>query len=490
MSSQPSPLPSPGPEPLLPSGGAAWLGSLFGASPGPRPGSGRQAWMVLLLVVDVLLLLGLYFGTVALRYEGAWDETFSRRVLATVLVTGIVPVLLVGGYDAHEDPQRFRFLCEHVIASAGALLVALVVVYAFAFYGTAGNSARSTVLVPLLAFPVLSIFYRRQLAIRRNLRRRANSGVCLVGDPEDTVPLATRLRAAGFTQPVFVLHDRAAVVEALLPRAGTAAAVPELEGRRIEYFVVAKPLESLEPALVRRLVAARFHGYPVYTAETFQVEVLRQVPPDSVGPEWAFAEGFRLNRRLTYDRAKRVLDVVGSAVALVVLAPVLALVALAVRLTSPGPVFFAQVRVGERERPFTLYKFRSMRVGSENGPKYTAEGDSRLTPIGAFIRRTRLDELPQFWNVLRGDLSVIGPRAEWIELVREYERKFPYYHFRHAIRPGITGWAQVNYPYGANDEDTRQKLGYDLYYIRHYSLLLDCMIVVKTIYTVVFGRGR
>ena len=137
-----------------------------------------------------------------------------------------------------------------------------------------------------------------------------------------------------------------------------------------------------------------------------------------------------------------------------------------------------------------IYKFRSMKVGSEKGAKYTAANDSRLTPIGKFLRKSRLDELPQFWNVLIGDLSIIGPRAEWVDLVESYEKKFPYYHFRHEIKPGITGWAQVNYSYGQNDEDTIEKLNYDLYYIRKYSPLLDVIIVVKTLYMVIFGRGQ
>lgn len=131
-----------------------------------------------------------------------------------------------------------------------------------------------------------------------------------------------------------------------------------------------------------------------------------------------------------------------------------------------------------------------MKVGSEKGNKYTQEGDSRITAIGGFLRKTRLDELPQLWNVLKGDLSLIGPRAEWIDLVNDYEQKFPFYHFRHAVKPGITGWAQVNYSYGENDRDTLEKLNYDLYYVRKYSFVLDVSICVKTFYTMIFGMGR
>jgi lipopolysaccharide/colanic/teichoic acid biosynthesis glycosyltransferase len=131
-----------------------------------------------------------------------------------------------------------------------------------------------------------------------------------------------------------------------------------------------------------------------------------------------------------------------------------------------------------------------MRSSTEPGERYTQPGDHRITRVGAFLRKSRLDEFPQLWNVLRGDMSLIGPRAEWDQLVETYEQSIPCYHFRHLVKPGITGWAQVNYPYGANLEDTIRKLEYDLYYIRHFSFTLDAAIVLKTIHTMIFGKGR
>ena len=131
-----------------------------------------------------------------------------------------------------------------------------------------------------------------------------------------------------------------------------------------------------------------------------------------------------------------------------------------------------------------------MRHGSDLGDRYTREGDSRVTSLGTFLRKTRLDELPQLWNVLIGDMSLIGPRPEWVKLVEDYELVVPHYHFRHLVRPGITGWAQVNYPYGASVEDSLQKLSYDLYYIRNFSLRLDAEVTLKTLHVMFFGKGR
>jgi lipopolysaccharide/colanic/teichoic acid biosynthesis glycosyltransferase len=157
-----------------------------------------------------------------------------------------------------------------------------------------------------------------------------------------------------------------------------------------------------------------------------------------------------------------------------------------------APVLFRQERVGRDGKRFILFKFRTMRCRGDRPDEdiYTREGDPRVTRLGRWLRKLRLDELPQLWNALKGDISLIGPRPEWSKCAERYEQTIPFYHFRHLVKPGITGWAQVNYPYGENDEDAVEKLKYDLYYIRHYSLKLDAMIVLKTLYTMLFGKGR
>jgi lipopolysaccharide/colanic/teichoic acid biosynthesis glycosyltransferase len=191
-----------------------------------------------------------------------------------------------------------------------------------------------------------------------------------------------------------------------------------------------------------------------------------------------------------YERLKRMSDLLLASVGLVLASPVLAVTAAVVWLEDRGPVFFRQSRVGRNGTPFQIVKFRTMAAGSDQGDRYTRPGDARITRVGKFLRTSRIDEIPQLWNVLRGEMSMIGPRAEWDKLVADYEREIPCYFFRHLVKPGITGWAQVNYPYGANLEDTRRKLEYDLYYIRHYSFRLDAAIVLKTIHIMLFGKGR
>ena len=219
-------------------------------------------------------------------------------------------------------------------------------------------------------------------------------------------------------------------------------------------------------------------------------EYWRRIPLYRLNPTWLFQEGFKVAREPVYFHLKRLSDIAFSLVGLAVATPLIAVAMVAIRWEDRGPAFFAQTRVGLNQRRFRLFKLRTMLVDAGGGPLYTQPGDRRITRVGAFLRNTRLDELPQLWNVLRGDMSLIGPRAEWDRLVETYEREIPCYHFRHRVKPGITGWAQVNYPYGASIEDTARKLEYDLYYIRHFSFTLDAAIVLKTINTVLGRKGR
>jgi exopolysaccharide biosynthesis polyprenyl glycosylphosphotransferase len=214
-----------------------------------------------------------------------------------------------------------------------------------------------------------------------------------------------------------------------------------------------------------------------------------KLPLDGLNPSTLiFTEGFRMNA--TQQILRRLLSLAVSFLALVICLPFIPLIILAVRLSSPGPVFFSQTRVGQRGRPFTAYKFRTMRQDAEaNGAVWASKDDPRVTPIGGFMRKTRLDEIPQLWNVLRGDMAFVGPRPERPEFVQWLSKDIPFYDLRHMIRPGITGWAQVRYQYGASLEETKRKLEYDLYYVKHQSIGLDLLIMFETIKTIIRRRG-
>jgi lipopolysaccharide/colanic/teichoic acid biosynthesis glycosyltransferase len=238
------------------------------------------------------------------------------------------------------------------------------------------------------------------------------------------------------------------------------------------------------------LVKFYFGGVPTYTLELFHQLYWRKIPLYRLNQTWLFQEGFQIAREPVFERLKRVSDIGFAVTGLLLFSPFIVGGAVAVWLQDRGPVFFRQWRIGKNHVPFEIVKLRTMRSGPPGDDPYTHAGDARVTRVGRFLRATRIDELPQLWNVLRGDMSLIGPRAEWDRLVADYERQIPCYHFRHLVKPGITGWAQVNYPYGANLDDTLRKLEYDLYYIRHFSFALDAAIVLKTIHVMVFGKGQ
>jgi len=273
---------------------------------------------------------------------------------------------------------------------------------------------------------------------------------------------------------------------------GTLADLPRLT-RELDATLIVVAQEDRRKSLpVEGLLRCRLAGIQVVEAATLFESLSGQIALRDLRPSWLiFSGGFHKPRFLR--SVKRVGEAGLAALALVLAAPVMALVALAVKLSSPGPALYRQTRVGEGGRDFPLLKYRTMRQDAEasSGPVWAAaENDPRITRVGKLLRNSRLDELPQLWNVLRGDMSLVGPRPERPHFVEKLRKVVPYYDERHGVRPGITGWAQVKFPYGSTLEDAEGKLEYDLFYVKHMSLLFDVAIVLETAKVMLLGRGR
>lgn len=241
---------------------------------------------------------------------------------------------------------------------------------------------------------------------------------------------------------------------------------------------------------VQDLLKCKLQGMRILELSNFFERENGHLQLDSMNASWMIlAEGF--HQGMVRDTIKRMFDLLVSAALLVVSLPIMALTALLIKLESPGPVLYRQERVGHGCRNFTILKFRSMGIDAEKDgkPRWAGQNDSRVTLTGRFIRRTRIDELPQIFNVFFGDMSFVGPRPERPYFVQDLTQKIPYYGVRHTVKPGITGWAQVRYPYGATDEDAMHKLQYDLYYVKNHSLFLDLMILFQTAQVVLWGKG-
>ena len=249
---------------------------------------------------------------------------------------------------------------------------------------------------------------------------------------------------------------------------------------------------NLSDKQVQSLMELRLKGVPVYRLPDVWETLCYKVPSSLLEDEWfAFSSGFNLVFCGNSLKIKRVTDIIITSLLFAVALPIMILVGLVIKLDSPGPIFYSQLRTGLYGKPFRVYKFRSMYQDAEKrGAQWASQRDPRITRVGYWLRVLRIDELPQIWNVLCGEMSLIGPRPERPEFDVKLKEAIAYYEMRYLVKPGITGWAQVLYAYGASVEDSYEKLAYDLYYIKNYSLWLDIVIVLKTIRVVLLGKGR
>ncbi len=279
-----------------------------------------------------------------------------------------------------------------------------------------------------------------------------------------------------------------------VPVLGTVGDAPRLVGRlKVDDLVITSP-EHLGQPLLNTLVRCCDYGARVVSMPLLYEEYTGSVPVGHMGDSWWLVEALpiaRVREQLLYDVIKRSVDLILALVGLVILLPFLPVVALIIYLDSPGPIFYRQTRVGRGGRLFRIIKFRSMIPDAEKDGRavWARKNDSRITRFGRLMRRTRIDELPQLWNVLRGDMSFIGPRPERPEFVTRLKEEVPLYDLRHMVRPGLSGWAQVKYRYGNSVKDALIKLQYDLYYIKHRSLTLDLLIALRTVKVVLGMSG-
>ena len=256
--------------------------------------------------------------------------------------------------------------------------------------------------------------------------------------------------------------------------------------------IVISPDHKADQQEQESLINIRLAGTPIFSLSDFFESFLFLVPVHEINNDWFIrAEGFTMLHSSVAMRVKRAFDILAALTLLIITLPITLITACLIKFTSPGPIFFSQTRVGIKNSPFILYKFRTMHNNAETkGAQWAQNNDHRITTIGRFLRKTRIDEIPQCWNIFKGEMSIIGPRPERPEFTSALAKEIPYYDLRHIIRHGITGWAQVKYPYGASTEDALKKLQYELYYIKNQSLLLDLNIVLRTLITVFQRAGR
>ena len=266
-----------------------------------------------------------------------------------------------------------------------------------------------------------------------------------------------------------------------------------IKENKVDLLVIVKDMQSPSfKKYLKPLFELKVNGLKVLSYEIFNEEIQKKIDASKIDEEWLLqSNGFDILNDGMQKNMKRGADLVIASTLMILLSPVALIAAILIKLESKGPIIFKQVRIGENMVPFKVYKFRSMKIHDpKKYSKYAQDNDNRVTKIGNFMRKTRIDELPQLFCILKGTMSFVGPRPEWDILAKEYEKQIPYYNLRHMIKPGLTGWAQVMYPYGENIEDTKRKLEYDLYYLKHQDLILDVLIILKTVKVILFGKGK
>ncbi len=453
---------------------------------GVRSSARSPGFAIGMIALDVVLaflsLVAGYFAVVLILNRHS--NIPPAPLLAGWMVPSVVAAALVGGWRRRAEFMGLRYMAEFIIAQGFAVLLGGGLT-AFSFnYGWSINPSRAWYLASVASFGVLSFLFRR--FIGAHALRTFGQEVLLIGSEAEASRLAVAMLGAGFTSKVHLIEPEGP--------AGLENLDEEIRSRfaqfagRVESVVLGPSVEKYGSLALSQLVRLHLVELPVLTWDAFYGERFRQIPLDTLSPTWIFNSEFRLAERSVYSLMKRVLDVIFSFTLLVIFAPVLLAALLGIRLADRGPLFFRQERVGYHGRKFVVWKLRTMRVDPAPSGT-TTTGDPRIFPLGRLLRKYRIDEIPQLWNILHGEMSLIGPRPEWTACVEEYEQAIPLYHLRHAVKPGLTGWAQVNYPYGENIADAREKFAFDLYYIRHFSLTLDCAIIIKTVYVMLGGQG-
>ena len=437
---------------------------------------------ILLLVSDLASVVLVFNLVMFLRALGS-AEPVSWPLVAPALIL-VAALYLIDGYGAQADMLSLDYASQHLIASFFAMLATLLLTYAFINVGFELQSSRAVIILSFAVIGPFTLAYRR-VFYERSTVSRGERKIVFVGGMEDFEVFTSECRRLGTRKPLLYIdsRDKLGSFEAILDSIAQSKTP-------VEAIVVKESGVGLPDDVPMKLVQLYFDGIPTYTLEIFHQVYWRKIPLYRINPVWLLQEGFQIAREPVFERLKRGSDILLSIAGLVVFSPVIAAAAAAIKLGDGGPVFFTQTRIGWHKVPFRLAKFRTMSVSGGTDDPYTRRDDARITRVGRLLRSMRLDELPQLWNVLRGEMSLIGPRAEWDRLVGEYEREIPCYHFRHLVKPGITGWAQVNYRYGSGVEDTLRKLEYDLYYIRNFSFVLDASIVLKTLHVMLLRKGR
>ena len=429
-----------------------------------------------LIIGDFLVLyLGLFLALIA-RYGADFYDKFLAQHL---IPFSIIFILWIGIFYAAGlyDPRRLRnnmdFLKTLWLAMVANAVLAMLFFYLVPYFGI---TPKTNLFIFLLVFALLEITWRRSFN-RATASSLTKTKVALVGSSRATEEISVFVKEnpqLGYEVTVWLKNKEDF---SSLKKIGGWENMTNKNS--IDLVVIPRSFKN-EPDVAKIFYRLLMSGVEILDLPAFYEILFQKIPLEEINEEWFLND--IVEREKFYDGFKRGIEFIFAFILGVLLIPVEFLIAVLVKLSSNGQIIYSQTRIGKHGREFTLYKFRTMRQDAEtNGPQWAETNDKRVTFIGKLLRHTHLDELPQLVNIINGDLSFVGPRPERPEFIKILRGKIPYYEIRHIVKPGVTGWAQVNYRYGASEEDAAEKLKYDIYYLKNRSIILDMAIILKTL---------
>ncbi len=481
----------------------------------------NSKWELCLAVGDAVVFFAAipFLLLLQLRLD-AMPEAFSGARNISLLILLSIYLLVIYISDLYDKYKDFREL-ENISRIIFAVWISMVLGWLTIRFSYELYLSRNFIEWHALVFTSLLLIWRylfSALALPQKLRRR----VLIIGAGDTGQRLVTLVRSKvnSGLEVIGYVDDNPQKVGGIvngIEVLGTCAELEELtKDKKIDLAVLATEVHS-SPNLIKTLGFLAFNHCELVDVPRFYEQLSRKIPLEYINDSWLYINSI-YRSKLYYRHIKRLFDLLLAVTGLLLFLPLFPVIALAIKLTSEGPVFFRQQRLGQGNRPFNIFKFRTMRVADNDvdKPRWATADDPRITPVGRFLRKFRLDEVPQLINVLKGEMSIIGPRAEWDVFALQSQEeevlyrpgrratdppglmipvgrleRVPYYSFRAVVKPGITGWAQVMFPLaGSSFDDLKEKLAYDLYYIKNLSIFLDLAILLKTIRIIIIGRGK
>lgn len=445
--------------------------------------------IVLLLGDIVLIYLAFIFAPVVRFGVFFIDFVHPFREVGLVMAIYLVCYYVADLYSFESRFIYSRYIYRFFVATAIAAAITIV----FFFFFPKLSSGRGIFVVHALLIAVFTYLWRLifEAAFKRFLSKEKR--ILIIGAGNAGASMYRMLHKVPACRVVGFIDDDPTKRGAhySLSVLGDYTALESIaKDEHVDYIIIA--IKNLKNAdLLKSIVQCKINGINVYNIPAFCEEVLGKIEVEHLSDEWLVNIPLHGVKRSIYNRRiKRIIGIILSVAILLITLPLLLVTAIAIKLDSKGPILYRQKRIGYNRTLFEALKFRTMKVGTESDRQYAGrKDDPRITRVGKILRFFRIDEIPQVWNVLKGDMNFIGPRALMLEEVEEFEKHVPYFSMRHCIKPGVTGWAQVNYRHGATIEDVLEKLKYDLFYIKNVSPFLDFHIILRSIRVVLFGRG-